>query len=349
MKVVDLSRVSHGIPEEVTQIEENKDQPFDEEYKENIENIDNSNINSSNLNNLNNSNSNGNSKINGSQILNNNSNSNNLIQIIQNQEEDINNYNYSKNNQNTKALNTNSPEKGLSKKYKNFPSNKEREYLNYFNAVDTSVKDKEIKYIRFIGKELLTVSEIDKIVKNRISEHDNNLMIRKKLDINRHQFETDFEKCCVDRNNQYLIKPTFDFNQNDKFFKSRHYLNVFLKNMTKALINRRADQRLSKLKTMITENNIKTKYDFKKYVENDCLDNFNKENVSSDSGIPRLRFMQPDSIGRSQVYLASDFNMESLKQPIEHLNNINLEELPEFSFLERSDLEVIGHKGINIY
>jgi flagellar biosynthesis regulator FlaF len=242
-----------------------------------------------------------------------------------------------------KSNETTSP-KGLSKKFKNFPSNKEREFLNYFNNVDGLIKDKEIKYIRFVGKKLLSNGEINLIINERIREFEGNLMIKRKLDINRHSFETDVEKCTVDRKNQYLVKPTFDFNQNDKFFKTRHYFNVFLKNMTKVLINNRAEKRLGKLKEMIVKNNIRTPSDYEEFVEKDWLNQFNRDSDSGEDNL-QLKFIAPRAVSRGEVYLSYDYNLDSLKQNIQHENNINLDELREYQSLEKSDIEIIGYKG----
>jgi hypothetical protein len=241
--------------------------------------------------------------------------------------------------------NTSSP-KGIAKKFKSFPSNKEREYLNHYNLVDGIVKDKEIKYIRFIGKEILTNEEINKIINDRIKEFENNLMIKRKLDINRHTFEVDSEKCCVDRRNEYLMTPTFNFNQNDKFFKTRHYFSVFLKNMTKVLVSNRAETRIKKLKEMINKNNIKSEKDFAEYVDKDWLGYFNKDkDTSKEEASAKIKFIAPIALSRGEVYLSYDFNLESLKQEIIHENNINLDELKEYEKIERNDVEVIGYKG----
>jgi hypothetical protein len=238
--------------------------------------------------------------------------------------------------------------KGLSKRFKAFPSNIEREFLNYYNNIETIIKDKDIKYIRFVGKPLLNNDEINKIVSERIKDLENNLMIRRKIDLNRHQPELDTEKCTVDRSNRYLLKPTFDFNQNDKFFKTRHYINIFLKNMTKIVINKRADDRLSKLKGMIQKNNIKTSQDFSDLVERDWLNfNANSEEKSKKKET-KIRFIAPISLNRQEVWLANDFNIDLLKQEISHENIINLDELKEFRNVQRNDYEVIGYKG-NIY
>lgn len=234
--------------------------------------------------------------------------------------------------------------KGIAKKFKNFPSNKEREFLNYYNTVDTTIKDKEIKYIRFIGKQLLTDEEVNKIINDRIREYEDNLMIKRKIDLARHTVESDTELCSVDRKSRYLLSPTFDFNQNDKFFKTRHYFNLFLKNMTKVLINNRADNRLNKLKGMIDKNNIKSPDDFGNYVEKDWINHFNQETVSKDDK-SKLKFIPPRALSKEEVYLSYDYNMESLKQIIVHENNINLDELREYEDLERSEVEVVGYKG----
>jgi len=238
--------------------------------------------------------------------------------------------------------------KGISKKYKNFPSNKEREFLNHYNTVDSIIKDKEIKYIRFIGKPLLNNDETNKIINDRIKEIENKLLVRRKLDLSRHQFELDTEKCEVNRKNKYLLKPTFDFNKNDKFFKARHYFNIFLQNMTKVVINTRADKRLKKLKDMINKNNIKNTKDFTDFVERDWL-NFSGNSVMHADGNKenntKLQFTAPPSLHRGEIYLSYDFNLNLLKQEISHENNINLTEYKEFEKIERSDVEIIGYKG----
>jgi hypothetical protein len=237
-----------------------------------------------------------------------------------------------------------SPQKGISKKFKNFPSNKEREFLNYFNSVDGVINDKEIKYIRFIGKKLLSEEQINKIINERIKEYESNLMIKRNIDINRHIFEVDTEKCEVDRKIEYIIKPTFNFNQNDKFFKTRHYFSLFLKNMTKVLVENRASSRLNKIKTMVSKNNIKTPEDFGEYVNKDWIDLFNKDSEGGDDNL-KLKFLAPKGITRAEVYQAYDYNIDTLKQAITHENNINLEELKDLQYIERTELEVIGYKG----
>ena len=152
----------------------------------------------------------------------------------------------------------------LSKKFKNFPSNKEKDFLNYFNNIDSIIKDKEIKYIRFIGKEPMTSQDIEEVLKNRQNENNELQLFKRRKDVNRFKIEFD-DICSVYKNNDYFLKPTFDFNQNDKFFKTRHYFNIFLKMITKVLIRNRAEKRLKCIDNMIKSNNIKTSDDFHEY------------------------------------------------------------------------------------
>jgi hypothetical protein len=239
-------------------------------------------------------------------------------------------------------------QKGISKKYKNFPSNKEREFLNYFNEVDNLIKDKEIKYIRFIGKKLPTNEEVNQRISERIKEFEDNLMIRRKVDLSRHQFELDTEKCAADRKNNYILKPSFNFNQNDNFSKTRHYINLFLKNMTKVIINNRADKRLKMIKDMLSKNKLKSSDDFSNFVQEDWAGQISKSGGVKENNF-ELKFVSPYNLTRKQIYISYDYNSDSLKQHVEHTNNINLEELKELKFLERSEVEVIGYKGIFLY
>jgi hypothetical protein len=261
---------------------------------------------------------------------------------------------FKENGQGLAIKNIQTSPKGMSKKFKIFPTNKEREFLNYYNSTENIIKSKDFKYIQFIGKKLLTTPEINKIIKDRIKECEDNLMIKRSIDINRHNFEIDTEKCCVDRNNPYLLKPTFNFNQNDKFFKTRHYFSLFLKGMTKALINGRAEKRLKKLKEMVSQNNIKTSTDFGNYMEKEWMEYFTRDQENDKESGPKLKFISPAALSREEVYLTNDYSIEALKQTIAHENNITLDELREFNKLERNDLEVIGYKefrspGISAY
>lgn len=234
--------------------------------------------------------------------------------------------------------------RGIAKKYKNFPSNKEREFLNYFNNIDTIIKEKDIKYFQFIGKKLLTEEESNRLLNERIRESDSMCLMKRKIDLNRFSTEVDIEKCVIDRKSEYMLKPTFNYNQNDKFFKTRHYFSTFLKIMTKVLINNRVDKRLNKIRKMISSNNIKTPKDFADFVDKDWASYAIKDNNTEESKM-RLKFQTPKMMARPEVYLAYDYNIETLKQDVQHENNINLEELSEYEKLDKYDPEIIGYKG----
>lgn len=259
----------------------------------------------------------------------------------------------SNNNDNTHE---NMKESTLSKKFKSFPSNKEREFLNYYNNIDELVKEKDIKYVSFIGKKLLTDSEILDIVNERNNILNTEILNRRKIDMNRFIIETDTDKCLVKRNdNELLLKSNFSFNLNDKFFKSRYYFSLFLKMMTKVLIRNRAEKRLQKILLMIKRNNIKNSKDFGEYVEREWQEYSMKDNTGdvvdindNNNNEIKLKFIPLKAVSRSVVYISNDYNLEALKQVMNHENNINLEELKEFNKLERNDMEVLGYKGTYI-
>jgi len=233
----------------------------------------------------------------------------------------------------------------FSRKFKSFPSTKERDYLQYYNQVESTIKDKEIKYLKFIGKKLLTDEQTNKIISERIREFENNLSIKRNIDLTRFKFELDSAKTCVNRLNHYYLKPTFNFNYNDKFFKTRHYYKLFLKMITKIVIRKRADINMNNLKKMINDQNIKNAKDFSDYVERDWVEQLTKDEETQESKM-KIKFIKPPLLARSPIFLAYDYNMESLKQEIAHENNLNLEELYEYQKLDPSDVEIYGYKGI---
>jgi len=234
----------------------------------------------------------------------------------------------------------------FTKKFKSFPTNKEREFLNYYNQIETTIKDKEIKYIKFIGKKLLTDDQTNKIISERIKEFENSLNLKRNLDLNRFLFELDSAKCCVDRLNQYFLKPTFNFNFNDKFFKTRNYFKIFLKLMTKLVIRKRAEKNMENLKKMLSRENIRNAKDFSDYADRDWTEQLTKDQETQESKM-KIKFVKPPILTRSPVYLSYDYNLESLKQEITHENNINLEEIYEYKKFDPSDVEIVGYKGKN--
>lgn len=255
------------------------------------------------------------------------------------------NYNTNNNNNNNSALAQKAEAAGnFSKKFKSFPSTKERDYLQYYNSIETTIKDKEIKYLKFIGKKLLIDEQTNKIISERIKEFESSLLLKRNLDLNRFKFELDSAKCVVDRLNQYYLKPTFNFNFNDKFFKTRNYFKIFLKLMTKVVIRKRADKNLENLKKMFVKENIKNAKDFADYSERDWAEQLTKDQETQESKM-KIKFVRPPALARAPVFLCYDYNLESLKQEISHENNINLEELQEYKRLDPSDVEIMGYKG----
>ena len=98
---------------------------------------------------------------------------------------------------------------------------------------------------------------------------------------------------------------------------------------------------------MINTNNIKSRDDFRKYVDKAWIEMFSKDQSGKDDtsfNFLQMKFIPPTHLFRETIYLTNEFSLNSLKQEISHENNINLEEYPEFQPLEKSDLEVVGYK-----
>ena len=115
------------------------------------------------------------------------------------------------------------PESKILNRYKDFPSNKEREFLNYYNDIDNVIQAKEFKYIRFIGKEPLTEEENNKLLNERNTNLNNLENEKCYFDKNLHTPLLDKEKPVVPRDIKFYLKPNFNKNNNDIFFKACPY------------------------------------------------------------------------------------------------------------------------------
>ena len=240
------------------------------------------------------------------------------------------------------------PESKILNRFKDLPSSKEKEFLQYYNNNDERIQAKEFKYIRFIGKEPLNEKEQNDLLDERNTALKNIIDYNCKMDKGRHKPELDKEKCIIDRDQQYYLKPNFNSNQNDNFFKTRHYFKLLLKGMTKVIIRKRAEQRIKKLNEMLNKNNIRNKESFANYCDQDWINFFSKDqqSVNDDKSFNfmQMKFIPPQKLLlREKVWLTNEYSLNSLKQNIPHENNINLDEYETLKDLERNDLQVINY------
>ena len=240
------------------------------------------------------------------------------------------------------------PESKILSRFKDLPSSKEKEFLQYYNNNDDRIQAKEFKYIRFIGKEPLNEKETNDLLDERNTALKNIVDYNCKIDKGRHKPELDKEKCVIDRDQEYYLKPNFNSNQNDNFFKTRHYFKRFLKGITKVIIRKRAEQRIKKLNEMLNKHNIRNKESFANYCDQDWINFFSKDqqSVNDDKSFNfmQMKFIPPQKLLlREKVWLTNEYSLNSLKQNIPHENNINLEEYETLKDLERNDLQVINY------
>ena len=240
------------------------------------------------------------------------------------------------------------PESKILSRFKDLPSSKEKEFLQYYNNNDDRIQAKEFKYIRFIGKEPLNEKETNDLLDERNTALKNIVDYNCKIDKGRHKPELDKEKCVIDRDQEYYLKPNFNSNQNDNFFKTRHYFKIFLKGITKVIIRKRAEQRIKKLNEMLNKHSIRNKESFANYCDQDWINFFSKDqqSVNDDKSFNfmQMKFIPPQKLLlREKVWLTNEYSLNSLKQNIPHENNINLEEYETLKDLERNDLQVINY------
>ena len=243
------------------------------------------------------------------------------------------------------------PESKILNRFKDLPSSKEKEFLQNYNNNDEKIQAKEFKYIRFIGKEPLNEKETSDLLDERNAALQNIVDFNCKMDKSRHKPELDKEKCVIDRDQEFYLKPNFNTNQNDNFFKTRHYFKLLLKGLTKIIMRKRADDRLKKLNDMLTKNNIKNKDSFANYCDKDWINFFSKDqqsaNDDSNFNFMQMKFVQPKFLYREKIWLTNEYSINSLKQNIPHENNINLDEYDTLKELERNDFQVINYSSFS--
>jgi hypothetical protein len=229
------------------------------------------------------------------------------------------------------------------------PSSKEKEFLQYYNNNDEKIQAKEFKYIRFIGKEPLDEKQTNNLLDERNNALQSIVDFNCQMDKNRHKPELDKEKCIIDRDQEFYLKPNFNSNQNDNFFKTRHYFKMFLKGLTKIVMRKRAEDRLKKLNEMLSKNNIKNKESFANFCDKDWIDFFSKDQQSANDennfNFLQMKFIPPQLLYREKVWLTNEYSINSLKQNIPHENNINLDEYEPLKELERNDLQIINYNN----
>ena len=243
------------------------------------------------------------------------------------------------------------PESKILNRFKDLPSSKEKEFLQYYNNNDEKIQAKEFKYIRFIGKEPLNEKETKNLLDERNTALQNIVDFNCKMDKSRHKPELDKEKCVIDRDQEFYLRPNFNSNQNDNFFKTRHYFKLLLKGLTKIVMRKRADDRLKKLNDMLSKHNIRNKESFANYCDKDWIDFFSKDQQSANDdknfNFMQMKFIPPQLLYREKVWLTNEYSINSLKQNIPHENNINLEEYEPLKENERNDLEVINYSSFS--
>ena len=235
---------------------------------------------------------------------------------------------------------------------------KEKEFLDYFNKIDKLIKDKEIKYIKFIGKRLWDSKEELLVKYERYKEKNFRILSNRDADLQRYKIaEYNKRKPIINEKffnlDNYLVQPCFSENNNNQFFKAKVYFDLFLKAMTKIIINNRADKNLRKIKDMITNNNIKNSLDFERYMIEDWNKYYNKEDYT-DEYVKIKCNVNPLYISKEPIMISEEFSLDCLKQNISHENYITFEDYHTYKEFDKIDNEIINYKefktnGLSMY
>lgn len=133
----------------------------------------------------------------------------------------------------------------------NLLQEKEKSFMEYFSLCENLIRDKEIKYKKFIGCELLKPHEIQEIKRDKFNEIKQFNLFYRKIYSQIYQVMKDSKQTNALINQKYLLKPLFSKNNNNNFFKNRKYFKIFLSALTKIVIHKRANLRLDKLMPLV--------------------------------------------------------------------------------------------------
>lgn len=253
---------------------------------------------------------------------------------------------------------------------KNLLVEKEKSFIDYFNFCENRIRDKEIKYKKFIGSELLTPSEIDQIKASKFNEYKQINWFNRKVysqifNIIRNSKQTNYVY-----NQKFLLRPTFSKNSNNNFFKNRKYFRIMLEAITKIVIHKRANLKLDKLSPLVKSNNtLKNRtnsldkvepvildkvdellklnkndniIDYKTVVNNKAVDKSQEEKLISNNEF-LLDFQLPNVIYKEPFYV-SDMTINFSNEKIPYENNIYFDEYKTYNPVDRIDQELLNYK-----
>ena len=235
---------------------------------------------------------------------------------------------------------------------------KEKSFLDYYNYCDGIIRDKEIKYKKFIGLELLTKNEIEQIKINKFNEYKQFNLFYQKISSLVYNFQKNSKITLNYFGRNFLLKPCFNINSNNNFFKNRKYLKIFLQALTKIVINKRANKKLSYLNKLLPTKDEENKDKIDELLINLNQDtsnitnaNFKKVHFTNNKQIETpinntdfdIKFSIPLFLNKPVISI-SDFKVDFSQQKVEYENNIFFDELKEFKPVDRVDQELLNYK-----
>ena len=147
----------------------------------------------------------------------------------------------------------------------------EQEFIKQYRKLEELEREKGIKFFQCVGDPPHTEQFVDNI------EHKRKMLIRneqntmREQDCTRFSSEFDRDKVVVDTTagTEIVAKPKWDAFENNHFAMRRRLVSIFLRAANKVISRLRAGRRLTKLRTWIDSNGIRTREDMKVKVAED--------------------------------------------------------------------------------
>ena len=147
----------------------------------------------------------------------------------------------------------------------------EQDFIKEYRRLEELEREKGIKFFQSVGDPPHTQQFVDDVEGKRQRMITNEMNTMRRQDCTRYSTELDRDKVVVDTTaaSEIVAKPKWDVFENNHFAMRRRLVNIFLRVANKIMSRLRAGRRLTKLRSWIDNNGIRTREDMKIKVAED--------------------------------------------------------------------------------
>ena len=226
----------------------------------------------------------------------------------------------------------------------------EQDFIKEYRRLEELEREKGIKFFQSVGDPPHTQLFVDDVDGKRQRMITNEMNTMRRQDCTRYSTELDRDKVVVDTTaaSEIVAKPKWDVFENNHFAMRRRLVNIFLRVANKIMSRLRAGRRLSKLRSWIDNNGIRSREDMKIKVAEDFKLAQNARLVDdgeSQNDIANVKFQfnfNKLSIGKAMLKLPLEYetNIASFLEKVEANPPTNFDDLDVFDPLEVLDFEI---------